>query len=143
MKVYVITKGTYSDYMICAVATDRETAEKLQIEYSDRWDGAEIEEYDTDHNVSGNFDKLYWNVHICCNGDNHAYPYASGGVPHIDFDNNGLSCDACVIAKTKEQALKIVYDKRSEYIALQNRLTILSSKLDDIINFKQEEEDDD
>lgn len=142
MKVYVITKGDYSDYGICAVATDRETAEKLQIKYSDCWDGAEIEEYDTDHDVSGDFDKIYWNVQICCNGDSDAYGYTSGGRPHINFHNNGLSCGACVIAKTKEQALKIVYDKRAEYIALQNQRTIIDSKIDDIINFKQEDEDD-
>lgn len=48
MKVYIITKGEYSDYHICAVATDKEKAEALREKFSDHYDNAEIEEYDTD-----------------------------------------------------------------------------------------------
>ena len=43
--VYVITKGTYSDYHICAVTGDEERAEKLRELYSTRDDDARIEEY--------------------------------------------------------------------------------------------------
>lgn len=47
-KVYVITKGAYSDYHICAVAATKEIAEKLQKIYSDEYSRADarIEEYD-------------------------------------------------------------------------------------------------
>ena len=48
MKVYVITKGEYSDYGICGVAIDKDKAEILRKFYSDRYDEAEIEEYDTE-----------------------------------------------------------------------------------------------
>ncbi len=48
MKVYIITKGEYSDYHICSVCLDKETAEKRKDLYSDGWDKAEIETYDTD-----------------------------------------------------------------------------------------------
>lgn len=48
MKVYVITKGSYSDYGICGVAIDKDKAEILRKFYSDRYDEAEIEEYDTE-----------------------------------------------------------------------------------------------
>ena len=48
MKVYVITQGCYSDYHICAVATDEEKAKLLKKYYSCRDDIAEIEEYDTE-----------------------------------------------------------------------------------------------
>lgn len=48
MKIYVITKGCYSDYHICAVATDKGKAELLADKFSDRYESAEIEEYDTD-----------------------------------------------------------------------------------------------
>ena len=48
MKAYVITKGEYSDYKIYAVTLDKEQAELLKAEYSDKWDEAFIEEYDTD-----------------------------------------------------------------------------------------------
>lgn len=45
MKVYVITKGEYSDYHICAVSLDAEKAKNIAriCGY-----GAEIEEYETD-----------------------------------------------------------------------------------------------
>ena len=47
MKVYVITKGSYSDYHICAVATDKKKAEKLKKIFTN-YDEAHIETYDTD-----------------------------------------------------------------------------------------------
>lgn len=47
MKVYVITKGEYSDYHICAVATNQAKARMLAEFYSDKYDAAEVEEYDT------------------------------------------------------------------------------------------------
>ena len=48
MKVYIITKGEYSDYRICCVATDKERAEFLRKYFSDDWRQAEIEIFDTD-----------------------------------------------------------------------------------------------
>lgn len=45
---YVITKGEYSDYHICAVTLDRKEAERLRkrFSYSDEYgDNAKIEEY--------------------------------------------------------------------------------------------------
>jgi hypothetical protein len=48
MKIYVITQGEYSDYHICAVTDDKERAKKLQLIYSDSYNAAEIEEYNTD-----------------------------------------------------------------------------------------------
>lgn len=47
-KVYVITCGEYSDYHICAVCSTRERAEELRPLYSDRYDIAEIEEFEMD-----------------------------------------------------------------------------------------------
>jgi hypothetical protein len=48
MKVYVITKGNYSDYHICAVTLDEQEAERLRKVYNDSYDEAVVEEYDTD-----------------------------------------------------------------------------------------------
>ena len=48
MKVYAITKGSYSDYHIETIVTDPELARKLAIEFSDKYDTANVEEYDTD-----------------------------------------------------------------------------------------------
>jgi len=44
-KVYVITKGIYSDYHICAVTLDRNRAERLKKLLDDNCDEANIEEY--------------------------------------------------------------------------------------------------
>lgn len=48
MKVYAITKGSYSDYHIETIVTDPELARKLAIEFSDKYYTANVEEYDTD-----------------------------------------------------------------------------------------------
>lgn len=48
MKIYVITVGEYSDYHICAVTLDENKAEILRKAFSDSWDEAMIEEYDTE-----------------------------------------------------------------------------------------------
>lgn len=48
MIVYVITKGEYSDYGIEAVTLEKEKAEELKRLYSDKWNEAMIETYDTD-----------------------------------------------------------------------------------------------
>ena len=44
-KVYIITKGAYSDYHICAVTLDKKHAENLKRLLTDRYDEAYIEEY--------------------------------------------------------------------------------------------------
>ena len=49
MKVYVITKGQYSDYHICAVVTDCKKAQILREKFSDKIDDAKIEEFDTEN----------------------------------------------------------------------------------------------
>jgi hypothetical protein len=48
MKVYVITKGEYSDYHICAVTLDEKKAERLAKIHTDSWDKADVEEWDTE-----------------------------------------------------------------------------------------------
>ena len=50
MKIYIITRGSYSDYHICGVAVDLKEAERLQNINTDEWDMARIETYDTEDN---------------------------------------------------------------------------------------------
>lgn len=47
-KVYIVTSGDYSDYHICAASLDKERAEILAEKYTDRFDDAEVEEYELD-----------------------------------------------------------------------------------------------
>lgn len=44
--IYVITKGCYSDYGICAATTDKAKAEELRLLFSDEYDDAHIEEHE-------------------------------------------------------------------------------------------------
>ena len=48
MKVYVITKGSYSDYHIVGVTTGKDVAERIVKRFSNEFEYAHIEEYYTD-----------------------------------------------------------------------------------------------
>lgn len=82
MRIYVITKGEYSDYGIVAVAIDKDKAEELRIAYSDKWGDAMIEEYETDdyYAEKGRF----YIVNIGMRGAVKVY---DTGVPDIDDRN--------------------------------------------------------
>ena len=80
MKIYIITSGCYSDYHIDAVTDDKEKAEFLKLKYSNEYDPANIEEYDTDeYSVEGihNMKLFYWKVSIF-KRNSLVYPYLSG-----------------------------------------------------------------
>lgn len=64
MKIYVITQGCYSDYHICAVTEKREIAEIIRKKCSDKWDEAEIEEFDTDNYNKIDYNKSFFNIHM-------------------------------------------------------------------------------
>ena len=114
MKIYVITKGEYSDYHICAVTDDPNKAEILREQYTDRWDVAEIEEWDTDEPaIKG--DSKYYTVDFNCKGEAiRAYessPYSSKNIGAIDKWNVEL------YAKDEETAIKIAAERRAKYLA--------------------------
>lgn len=48
MKVYVITRGAYSDYHICGVSLDKNLADKIAEGCSDKYEDADVEVYDTE-----------------------------------------------------------------------------------------------
>ena len=50
MKIYIITKGCYSDYHICNVTADYEKAKRYKEAYSDNWGEACIEVYEDGEN---------------------------------------------------------------------------------------------
>lgn len=118
-KVYVITKGEYSDYHICAVAATKEIAEKLQKIYSeDSWGDAIIEEYDLNEardDVKVFYDVTFTNekVSACFN------EYGEKESIHF-FKGNKWQSDrliVCVRARDEDHAVKIAQDRRAEYLA--------------------------
>lgn len=118
-KVYVITRGEYSDYHICAVAATKEIAEKLQKIYSeDFWDDAIIEEYDlneTRDDVRVFYDVTFEDdrVSACFNeyGEKESIRFYKGNKSQSD------RLIVCVRARDEDHAVKIAQDRRAEYLA--------------------------
>lgn len=112
-KVYIITKGAYSDYHICAVASDKNMAEKLCRAYTnnDRHK-ARIEEYDLnerpeDVRIRYCVEITDDDVEVCVDDyDNKEHEFGDMG----DFT-------AYVLARDQEHAVKIAQDRRAEYLA--------------------------
>ncbi len=69
MKVYVITKGDYSEYHICAVATDNEKAQILKEKFSTEWSPARIEEFDTENYNPIFQSKKFYSIYFDKNGN--------------------------------------------------------------------------
>lgn len=135
MKVYVITKGKYSDYEICAVATDKERAEKLAILYTDSMDDASVEEYDTEDDTEKlqavDFSRLPYKVAFDYLGNVDSVWRGSieGFKPEIfwtlpkrigNLDKTRLIVK--LYAPDEVAAVKIAAEKRAEFLAREEGL---------------------
>lgn len=123
MKVYVITKGEYSDYYICGVVTDQQKAETLARIMSDNYGDARVEEYDTDE-FSPIFEgKSAYCVMFLENGDvfkivEESISYFEPGVcESIPKWCNGIALQVRVYAKDQKSAVKIAAEKRAKFLA--------------------------
>lgn len=131
MVIYVITQGSYSDYHICDVTIDKARAEKLQKFYTNSYDEAVIEEYDTDQSEVSN-DKLdrlipVYQVYISEEGrysvsikeyHDSIEPYNA----RFEVEKNragikSLSFVAVLTAMDEKHALKIALDQRAKMLA--------------------------
>ena len=133
MKIYVITQGTYSDYRIRAVVTDEKQAEKLAKMYTDLFDEAEVEVYETDDYTDAlkNFDdsRLPFKVGFTFGGDvhsvvRHGFDYFKPRVAVVQTSRT-LHLDEVYLAvylyaPDEEAAVKIAAEKRAEFLALKN-----------------------
>lgn len=118
-EIYVVTEGSYSDYHICGVFTDKEKAENFVNIYN-RFSGeyAEIETYEDGVMLNNNGIKFT----VCFHRDEHdnLVPFYSRtacqsercGVRAI----NGY-IEIIVFAETKALAEKIAKDKLAEWLA--------------------------
>lgn len=120
MKVYVITKGCYSDYHICAVTTNPDEAEVLKTKFSsDCWGSARIEEYDTDKYNDILANKNLYLVSFATNGD----ITDIHDTEDIDWVSDEISiyndnkCLIRVFAFNEESAIKIASEKRAVALA--------------------------
>ena len=121
MKVYVITKGEYSGYGICGVAIDKDKAEILRKFYSDRYDEAEIEEYDTEEEEIQNDLRTVYGFTIGKKGEvlNEAQFMRSEREWKNKFSRYGVEhfFYAEVMAVDRDHALKIALDERAKMLA--------------------------
>ena len=122
-KVYVITKGCYSDYHICAVTLDKEKAERLCKLFDDGgMDEPEIEEWDTEQHVDLLSGRKPYLVSFCKNGDLYSVYEDTWGFEYFKpeiierpkIDDNLL---VKLYAEDKESAIKIAAEKRAKYLA--------------------------
>lgn len=116
--VYLVTSGSYSNYGIEAAFSTRELAQKYidATSSSDRWDAAEIEEWDLDDNaeklIAGfkfYFGRINESGDITELEECHSR-YSNNEVPGFDAANSMYSS---MMAKDKEHARKILGERHA------------------------------
>ena len=122
MKIYVITKGSYSDYHICAVSANQKNAEKLQKIFSGKWNQAIIEEYEADQYLTEAESGM--ELYKCIMGQDGVVDMCVIDLDYMydcDFKVRYLASRYIVYvwAKDSEHAKKIAADKIAEFKAMQ------------------------
>lgn len=118
-KIYVVTKGSYSDYHIITATTDEEVANKIAKKFSDGWDRASVEVYED----AELYMKPVFYVRFEQNGDVHQIYNKSSNVYYYEninecnFGVDGKRVYAIVQADNEEHAIKIASEKRAEFLA--------------------------
>lgn len=117
MKIYVITKGSYSDYHICGVSTEKEKAEEFAKMCSDNFDEAMVEEYETEIIEPFLKDGKLFRVMMRPDETIHVRELNidSYYINQVNKVENGLVYWVYVIARDKEHAKKIALDKIYQY----------------------------
>ena len=128
MKVYVVTRGEYSEYHICGLTTDEESAKKAKKFYSDDWCEAEIEVYDTDKFSSMENWKLFI-VFFDKSGSvkraeeiDRNDDYFVDRLADWEEDDYFHGEDFQVFATDKASAIKIAAEKRAVFLAKKEGL---------------------
>ena len=127
-KVYVITKGCYSDYHICAVTLDKKKAERLcKLFDGGGMDESEIEEWDTEKHDDFLAGRMPYRVIFLEDGnvfsvdcDTWGLEYFETGITETPIWQNmkklsGLRVN--LYAEDKVSAIKIAAEKRAKYLA--------------------------
>lgn len=116
MKVYVITKGAYSDYSIYGVTLNKKQAETIRKYISDKYEEGMIEEYDTDDYKPLNEGKKAYEIHYN-NGTRYCrlMTYDVYAFNAKVRKNMYGGYEVNVWAEDEEHALKIADDKLAEY----------------------------
>lgn len=118
--IYVITKGCYSDYHICGVATSREIAEKMKKVFSDRYNEADIEEFQENEYPQDYFPTHYYECWLSEDGKQYSLR-EYWDINNLQIKINPHSKNAITVANipynNEEIVLKIARDARMQYLS--------------------------
>ena len=127
MKVYVITKGCYSDYCIEAVTLDEHKAHILAKKFSDSWEQANVEEYDTEEFEP--IEALSWEVSVYGKRSPKEGCYISqiknrfvSNNWEVNYFKRIDKYRVYVRAKDEEHAKKIAFDRIAQYKAEHEKI---------------------
>lgn len=121
MKVYVITKGDYSDYHICGVAVDKNMADKIAEGCSSSYEDAEIEVYDTEEfspllkGGSVFFIRLTYDNNEIESREENDWDFVLNRINKVDTMFRNAGCFTYVVAEDEEHARHIGADKLYQY----------------------------
>lgn len=122
MTVYVITSGSYSDYCIRCVTDNPLKAEVLRKSYSNRWEDANIEEYEIVSDVSDLERTLKAYYKIVLDRYGNAVECIERTIPdntenYFSFSHDMGCFYAFVASDSKDKALKIARDVRMKMLS--------------------------
>lgn len=112
MKIYIITKGDYSDYHICNVTTDYEKAKRYKKAYSENLGEACIEVYEDGENGKDNYCWAYDPV-------SNTATISEYNEKEIMKNREGKICSVYVYAPDEKHAIKKAQDMIAKYKAEQ------------------------
>lgn len=127
MKIYVITRGCYSDYHICAVTENKNIAKKLREKFSDEYDDANIEVYNTDESYEkAKYSKCYECIYTADKDiviSEESWDYKTGGDKVRKLKEGGIlyksgwRLQTFVYANDEARALKVSNDRFMKHLA--------------------------
>lgn len=106
MEIYVITKGEYEDYHIIGATTNYDKAKSVQKMFSDRYDRADVEIYNSEEMDAVSEGDRMWickfdlNPLVCISAEVCINPDA---IKHTEFYKNGLTVSTS--ANSLEEAI--------------------------------------
>ena len=112
MKIYIITKGEYSDYHSCNTTTNYKKAKRYKEAYSDYWGEACIEVYEDGENGKENYCWVY-------NPISNTAEISDYNVEEIIRKVEGKIRSVYVYAPDEKHAIKKAQDMIAKYKAEQ------------------------
>jgi hypothetical protein len=125
-KVFLVTRGDYSDYRVCAVFSDEKLAQKYIDSFNLTYDEFKIEDYELDiyqNELRENYKPFF--LRMTKEGNcteiriqKESYSFEDGKID-IGFDKD-KNMYISIFAKDEKHAIKIANEKRAQLIAENN-----------------------